>query len=171
MVWLMGATEMADTESGDRAALLLISTFFQPAPDAESGDKIREHSSLAPDPDIFYRITATKSEQLCFFPGTKSSSDHDFHISLCHIWASDHLEIFPWTKFSWYDGQIFVLLCKLIFNGNQKMIVLFFFNYVVNGKYSALLFAQSLLIISTHSRTYIYMWHVLLCLSNLQTND
>ena len=28
MVWLMGATEMADTESGDKAALLLISTFF-----------------------------------------------------------------------------------------------------------------------------------------------
>ena len=76
---------MADTESGDRAALLLISTFFQPAPDAESGDKIREQSRLAPDSDIFCWITVTTSEQLCIFPGTISSCDPDFHISLSHI--------------------------------------------------------------------------------------
>ena len=67
MVWLMGATEMADTESGDRAALLLISTFFQPAPDAESGDKIREQSSLAPDSGILYRKNhRQQKDQLSF---------------------------------------------------------------------------------------------------------
>ena len=71
---------MADTESGDRAALLLISTFFHPAPDAESGDKIREQSSLAPDSGILYRKNhcskIRRKKSSLFF----QAQNHYFHL-------------------------------------------------------------------------------------------